>query len=98
MAVLDAEQRAVGMAEDVPAVLAHELVLDPFQRGARMRAGVDIAVDPLVLPHDHDLERVRAVAEGEALAFAVLDPVEPAQHPAAGAGRGAHASVSPMAV
>jgi UDP-N-acetylmuramoylalanine-D-glutamate ligase len=74
----DLEQRAVGMAHDVAAVLAHEVVRLPVERRAHMGADVRVGEDAGSVAHHEDLELfVTAQREDRALGGRSEIPLSP---------------------
>src|SRR5215469_3197333 len=78
MAVLEPEERAMGGAEDAPALEIEELVLDPVQRPAGMGAGIDIGRQHGAAADQED----GAIFELEATAAGIGDLGEAAEQPA----------------
>src|SRR6185437_15455837 len=77
--VADAEQRAMGGAEDVPSVAIEEAVGLPVERRAAMRAGIGIGEHRLAAADQEEAEASGVLAEPEPLAAAIGDVGEAAE-------------------
>src|SRR5690606_41565170 len=73
------KQRAMGAALQRVAPQVEEPVRLPVQRGARMRAFVDIAEHGALPAHHETLEALPALAQGESLRLRLADRLEAGQ-------------------
>src|ERR1700730_4949256 len=73
IAVDDAEQRAVGRAQDESPGDVEEPVAPPVERVPGVREGIHIGDDGVAAAHEKDAAARNVAAEPEALAAAVLD-------------------------
>ncbi len=79
MAIIHAEQRPVGGAEDMLSMVAEELVGRPVEHAAGMRASVLVTPNLAAVAHQENLLARSTLAKAEALRSGLRDLAETAQ-------------------